>query len=199
MNSKPWSRKDSHHGATARIAAGSGAVANVHDTTPTIPATKERHPEDHTAADLADIVDIKDIRRSAMNLLARREHSRLEIARKLHRRYSEYELVETALDKLTADGLLSEDRFTEAYVNYRKRLGFGPVRIAAELRERGIGEPLANRYLNQSLESWIEAALAAQKKKFGEGTPATAEEKAKQQRFLSYRGFRHNHFSDFLN
>ena len=137
-----------------------------------------------------------DIRRSAMNLLARREHSRLELARKLHRRYSEYDVIESALNRLIDDGLLSDERFTESYVNYRKGLGFGPVRIAAELRERGIGEALAGRYLNQSHESWAEAALLARQKKFGDAMPATREERARQQRFLAYRGFRHAHFTD---
>lgn len=140
--------------------------------------------------------NIRDIRHSAMNLLARREHSRVELARKLHLRYSEYDLIESALNKLVSDGLLSDERFTEAYVNYRRRLGFGPVRIAAELRERGVGEVLAGRYLNQSERSWIEAALAAKNKKFGHEKAINIEERARQQRFLSYRGFRHCHFAD---
>lgn len=142
--------------------------------------------------------NIRDIRRTAMDLLARREHSRLELARKLHKRYSEYELIESALDKLTTDSLLSDDRFAEAYVSYRKRAGFGPVRISAELRERGVSELLISRHINDSEAFWTDAALAAKNKKFGSEKITTIEEKARQQRFLTYRGFRHNHFAELL-
>ena len=142
--------------------------------------------------------DIRDIRRSAMDLLARREHSRLELARKLHRRYSEYELIEEALDKLVSDNLLSDERFTEVYVAYRKRAGFGPVRIAGELRERGVSDSLALRYLDGVDASWCDAALAARDKKFGPEPVASIDEKARQQKFLSYRGFRHSHFDHIL-
>lgn len=143
--------------------------------------------------------NIRDIRRTAMNLLARREHSRLELARKLHKRYSEYVLIESALDKLTADSLLSDDRFAEAYVSYRKRAGFGPVRISTELRERGVSELLISRHINDSEAFWIHAALAAKNKKFGSEKITTIEEKARQQRFLTYRGFRHNHFAELID
>ena len=142
--------------------------------------------------------NIKDIRRSAMDLLARREHSRLELARKLHRRYSEYDLSEAALDKLVSDSLLSDERFTEVYVTYRKRAGFGPVRIAGELRERGVSDSLTNRYLDGADGSWRDAAAAARDKKFGPQPVTDLTEKARQQKFLSYRGFRHNHFDHIL-
>ena len=138
--------------------------------------------------------DIRDIRRSAMDLLARREHSRLELARKLHKRYSEYELIEEALDKLVSDNLLSDERFTEVYVTYRRRAGFGPVRIAGELRERGVNDSLAARYLDGVDASWRDAALAARDKKFGAQPAVDLIEKNRQQKFLIYRGFRQAHF-----
>ena len=138
--------------------------------------------------------DIRDIRRSAMDLLARREHSRLELARKLHRRYSEYDLIEEALDKLVNDNLLSDERFTEVYVAYRRRAGFGPVRIAGELRERGVNDSLAARYLDGLDASWRDAALAARDKKFGPQPATDLTEKVRQQKFLIYRGFRQAHF-----
>ena len=153
---------------------------------------------EHEERAAAPSSNIKDIRRSAMDLLARREHSRLELARKLHRRYSEYDLIETALDKLVKDSLLSDERFTEVYVSYRKRAGFGPVRIAGELRERGVSDSLTNRYIDGGDISWRDAALAARDKKFGPQSVTDLTEKARQQKFLSYRGFRHNHFDHIL-
>lgn len=140
----------------------------------------------------------RDIRRAGMNLLARREHSRLELARKLHRRFSEYELIETELDKLENDQLLSDERFTESYVSYRQRAGFGPVKIVGELRERGIGDQVAGRHINVSAPVWTELAEAARVKKFGETQPVTAKERQRQQRFLQYRGFNHSHFKHGL-
>jgi regulatory protein len=153
---------------------------------------------EHEERAAAPSSNIKDIRRSAMDLLARREHSRLELARKLHRRYSEYDLIEAALDKLVSDSLLSDERFTEVYVTYRKRAGFGPVRIAGELRERGVSDSLTNRYLDGADGSWRDAAAAARDKKFGPQPVTDLTEKARQQKFLSYRGFRHNHFDHIL-
>ena len=153
---------------------------------------------EHEERAVAPSSNIKDIRRSAMDLLARREHSRLELARKLHRRYSEYDLIEAALDKLVKDSLLSDERFTEVYVSYRKRAGFGPVRIAGELRERGVSDSLTNRYLDGADAGWRDAALAARDKKFGPQPVTEVNEKVRQQKFLSYRGFRHNHFDHIL-
>jgi regulatory protein len=134
-----------------------------------------------------------DIRRSAMDLLARREHSRLELSRKLHKRFSHYETIETVLDQL-----LSEKRFTEAYVSYRKRAGFGPVKIASELRERGINDVLADKFLHQNSEDWRASAAAAKQKKFGDIAAIDVKEKLRQHRFLLYRGFRRHDFEDII-
>ena len=139
-----------------------------------------------------------DIRRSAMDLLARREHSRLELARKLHKRFSQYESIEIVLDQLVQDQLLSDKRFTEAYVSYRKRAGFGPVKIASELRERGINDALAEKFLYQNSEDWRATAAAAKKKKFGPNTASELKEKLRQYRFLLYRGFRRHDFEDII-
>jgi len=139
-----------------------------------------------------------DIRRSAMDLLARREHSRLELARKLNKRFSQYELIEIVLDQLVQDQLLSDKRFTEAYVSYRKRAGFGPVKIASELRERGINDALADKFLYQNSEDWRASAAAAKQKKFGVNTAIDLKEKLRQHRFLLYRGFRRDDFEDII-
>ncbi|MEE3239778.1 MAG: regulatory protein RecX [Pseudomonadota bacterium] len=139
-----------------------------------------------------------DIRRSAMDLLARREHSRLELARKLHKRFSQYETIEIVLDQLVQDQLLSDKRFTEAYVSYRKRAGFGPVKIASELRERGINGKLADKFLYHNSEDWRATAAAAKQKKFGANPVNDLKEKLRQHRFLLYRGFRRHDFEDII-
>ena len=65
------------------------------------------------------------VRRVAMDLLARREHGRVELARKLRRRGASAELIEAALDRLCEEGLLSDARFLEAFVHSRARAGGG--------------------------------------------------------------------------
>ena len=135
-----------------------------------------------------------DIRRKAMDLLARREHSRVELARKLHGRFSEFTVVEAVLDKLVADGLLSDERFAEDYVNYRRKAGFGPIRIASELRQRGVSDAILNRAVENDSTIWRQCAAQAKAKKYGEQLPESMEERAKQQRFLSYRGFSPSHY-----
>lgn len=139
-----------------------------------------------------------DLRRSAMDSLARREHSRLELARKLHKKFSHYDAIEAVLDQLVQDQLLSDDRFTEAYVSYRKRAGFGPTKIAAELRERGINESLADKFLLPRSVGWRKAAAAAKQKKFGIGVVDSVKDKLRQHRFLLYRGFRRDDFDDII-
>ena len=134
-----------------------------------------------------------------MDLLARREHSRLELARKLHKRFSQYETIEIVLDQLVQDQLLSDKRFTEAYVSYRKRAGFGPIKIAFELRERGINHVLADKFLYQNSEDWHEQQLLPQSKRnLALSTVNDLKEKLRQHRFLLYRGFRRHDFEDII-
>ena len=78
------------------------------------------------------------VRRAAMDLLARREHGRVELTRKLRSRGAADELIEAALDRLAEEGLLSEARYLEAFVSYRARSGYGPLRIREELTQRGL-------------------------------------------------------------
>src|SRR5690606_7138195 len=72
------------------------------------------------------------IRRTAMDLLARREHSYAEMLRKLRQRGAATELAEIELDRLQEQGLLSDERFCEAYVYSRSQRGYGPVRLREE-------------------------------------------------------------------
>ena len=73
-----------------------------------------------------------------MDLLARREHGRVELTRKLRKRGAPEELIEAALQRLSEEGLLSEARYLESFVAYRARAGYGPQRIREELGQRGL-------------------------------------------------------------
>lgn len=118
----------------------------------------------------------------------------MELTRKLRRRYSPDE-VEAALEALANEGLLSETRFALAFARERVLRGYGPLRIVAELGERGISEAMAAGALQEVCEEegvdWRLQAQAALRKKFGvEALPADYAERARCLRFLSYRGFR---------
>ncbi|MCW8847229.1 MAG: recombination regulator RecX, partial [Sedimenticola sp.] len=92
--------------------------------------------------------DRSELEQAAIRLLTNREHSRLELSRKLQSRCDDRNLLSEVLDDLERSGYLSDDRFTELYVNYRKQKGFGPIRIRQELQERGISTDLIYAWLD---------------------------------------------------
>ena len=130
-----------------------------------------------------------DVRRVGMDLLARREHSYLELRRKLAARDFPDELIDQALHDLEQDGLLSDARFAESFAGARMRRGQGPQRILAELRQRGVTESTAMEAIEALDADWFAAARAVREKRFGADRPADFAERAKQARFLQYRGF----------
>lgn len=129
------------------------------------------------------------VRRTAMDLLARREHGRVELTRKLRQRGATPELIEPALDRLTEEGLLSESRYLESFVSYRARSGYGPLRIREELGQRGLQRGDIEQALRESGIDWREQLLDTWQRKFAGELPMDARERARQGRFLSYRGY----------
>jgi regulatory protein len=124
-----------------------------------------------------------------MDLLARREHGRVELTRKLRQRGAPPELIEPALDKLVEEGLLSEARYLESFVSYRARSGYGPLRIREELTQRGLQRAEIEQALRDCGFNWQEKMHETWERKFGGDLPVDARERAKQGRFLSYRGY----------
>ena len=124
-----------------------------------------------------------------MDLLARREHSRWELRRKLTVAGATGHLADEVLDALEEEGLLSDARFAESFVAVRAEKGQGPVRIAQELDRLGVDEALIEDALDESEVDWYELAAAVRLKKFGKKIPTDFPSRAKQMRFLEYRGF----------
>lgn len=132
----------------------------------------------------------KEIRKKAMDLLARREHSRVELQRKLARGFDDGDSeISVQLQRLAEEGLQSDSRFAESYLRMRANAGFGPLRIGLELRERGIDEQGVQHALAVADIDWWQRLESVCEKKFGGGPPADLRELAKRQRFLHYRGF----------
>ena len=129
------------------------------------------------------------VRRAAMDLLARREHGRVELTRKLRKRGAPQELIEAALQRLSEEGLLSEARYLESFVAYRARAGYGPQRIREELGQRGLERGDIDQALRESAIDWFESLRETWQRKFAGRLPMDARERAKQGRFLAYRGY----------
>ena len=125
----------------------------------------------------------------AVGLLARREHSVLEIKRKLQQRGFDEEEMLAAIEQLQVNKLLSEERFTESYINMRKLKGYGPLRIEQELRERGIAGELSNDFLDKNNPLWRRIMKQQYEKKYGNKPAEEYAEKAKRSKYLQTRGF----------
>ena len=129
-----------------------------------------------------------DIRRQAVALLARREHAHFELMRKLSAKGFEDALIETVLNELSSEQLLSEHRFANEFVRSRAAKGYGPNRIRSELQARRVDEVIIEAYL-QSDWDWFEQAVRVNEKRFGDKAVSDVKIRAKQYRFLQYRGF----------
>lgn len=139
----------------------------------------------------------KDLRLGAMNILARREHSRKEVRDKLLKKFDPgTELLDAVLDKLIADDLLSDKRFSEAFLRWRVGKGQGPVRIRMELRERGVD---GDTVLRECDVDWFALVVAVAHKRFGASPATDPKQRAKRMRFLQYRGFNGEQIRAALN
>jgi len=131
--------------------------------------------------------------RSAVALLSRRDFSRVELRRRLLRRPGPGVTaadVDRVLDQVQAEGLLSEDRFTEEFIRARAAR-FGPVRLRHELLRRGVDPQRIEAALSTHQGDELASAQALWHKRFE--SPATdPKERARQARFLAARGFSHD-------
>lgn len=112
----------------------------------------------------------------ALGMLARREHSKAELARKLKRKGFDTHCVAEALEYLISENMQSDERFAESYVRSRIGRGYGPMHIRNELNQRGVDELLVEETLTRSAEFWMDIARRASSKKF------RSEERAEDQR-----------------
>lgn len=124
-----------------------------------------------------------------MDYLARREHSRDELCRKMEKFGFDPHVTLDAIEQLRQDGLQSDRRFVEAFVQSRISQGKGPTRIRVDLSQRGIREPMIQEVLGEFDQDWFALARVTRQKKFGFDAPDDFKDKARQMRFLQYRGF----------
>jgi regulatory protein len=135
-----------------------------------------------------------------MDLLARREHSRLELLHKLSRRFGDAEptdALEAAINALAAEGLQSDERFALSFTRERLHRGHGPRRVRAELQQRGVDDGLIHSALAavpaEEGTSWDDQARLVLEKRFGDAPARDFPERARRLRFLDQRGFSSQH------
>ncbi len=146
---------------------------------------RRRRPEPGALAD----ADEHTVRTAGYALLAGRDFSRHELTERLLRKGYGAAVVEQAVASIVQEGFLQEDRFAEQFVSQRARRGHGPVRVRMGLREKGVEAEAIDNALGTTATDWIQAAREARRRKFGLEPPADLRERAKQARFLQYRGF----------
>jgi regulatory protein len=124
----------------------------------------------------------------ALRFLARREHSRTELARKLAVHAGNPDEVERVLDACEQRGWLSERRMVEQLVHAR-RSRFGARRIERDLRQKGISEEAVSAALAGLKDGELDAARSVWRRKFGGKQPRRPADRARQVRFMQGRGF----------
>ncbi|MGM0571493.1 regulatory protein RecX [Marinobacter sp.] len=125
----------------------------------------------------------------ALRLLARREHSRFELAMKLRQRRVQDRVIEQVLDDFEEKGWLSDDRFAEVFMRQRIDAGYGPLKILADLQQRGIYRtPDAMTAIPES--RWVTRAIEVRERRFGlTDVSGDWTERQRQGGFLARRGF----------
>jgi regulatory protein len=147
--------------------------------------------DEHRAGDPAAV------RATAIGLLGRREYARGELAAALQRKGFESGPVAEVLSELAGEGLLDDNRYAESLVRQLAGRGHGPARVRQALHEAGIGAELVAAALEAGPD-WHLLAAEARQRKFGAAKPKSWPERARQMRFLQYRGFSTDHIRSAL-
>ena len=136
------------------------------------------------------------LRVRAMRFLARREHSRAELKRKLTPKVVEGEDVDAVLDDLARRGWLSDERFAEQTVRAKARR-FGPRKVADYLRRCGVGDEAIGAGIRNAGVDGVSNLESIWQSRF-RAAPASEREKMRQVRFLQGRGFEIDTIFKFL-
>ena len=132
----------------------------------------------------------------AMRFLARREHTRAELKRKLAARAQESDDVEGLLDELAQRGWLSDTRYAEQVIRAKARR-FGPLKLAHYLKGRGVDDAAISAGIRRAGADGVSSLEAVWRCRF-RAAPANEREKMRQVRFLQGRGFAIDEIFRFL-
>ncbi|MEC7595978.1 MAG: regulatory protein RecX [Pseudomonadota bacterium] len=120
---------------------------------------------------------------AALKMLMRREHSKLELLKKLQVKGYDDDVISNSISRLAEEDYQSDARFAEDFILMRFNQGKGPVKIVSELKIKGVNSFDLNPF------DWFQSAKEIRQKKFGDAASLDYKEIAKQKRFLQSRGF----------
>lgn len=125
---------------------------------------------------------------AAMRLLARREHSAVELRKKLEQREFSAPLIDSAVARLQREGYQSDARFADVLVGHRAGQGYGEMRIRAELAQHRVAAPDVEQALSELGADWTERAAQQARRHFAL-PPQGPADAARALRHLVQRGF----------
>ena len=128
-------------------------------------------------------------RREALNMLARRDHTKLELTQKLKSKGHTSTDIATIINELETKKMLHEARFVENFIYWRRNRGYGPERIRQELIQKGITDEAIAEHLEIADNDWSADLRKVWQKHFKGKYPDNYKDKARQMRFLHNRGF----------
>jgi regulatory protein len=141
--------------------------------------------------------DASAVGAGAVALLARRDYSSAGLAQRLVSQGFEAATVQQVLEELIERRYLDDERYAAQYVSYHAARGHGPRRIDRDLTAEGLGEALIASALG-TIADWAALARELRIRRFGLAAPASWQDKARQARFLLYRGFSNDHIRSAL-
>jgi regulatory protein len=147
---------------------------------------RKRQPKGRVASEQAG--DPAAALAAAATLLARRDFCSIELGAKLSAQGFEPDSVRSALEQLIERRYLDDERYARQFVAIRAERGHGPLRIRRDLAELGLQAALIDAQL-ESHGEWPELARRVLSRRFGPQPPRSWPVKARQMRFLQYRGF----------
>jgi len=152
---------------------------------------EEGHADDELVDGTAD--EFNKLLAKGVYMLGMREHSTQEMLDKLNARSESSDVVLAVVDELLENDYLSDERFTQSYVRSRANRGFGPIKIKAELKSKGISSRLIGDYLDGGSSQWFDVAREQYEKKYSSVNVKDYKEWTKRARFLQGRGFTMEH------
>lgn len=156
----------------------------------------EPAPSDPAASEARTKIDI---RKKAMDYLARREYSVFELSEKLKSVGFDAGIVDEAVETLRLENLVDDNRFCESMTRSRVNKGHGPLRILRDLRNKGVDGAIINSVVDVNDRLWVGRLQHVHERKYGERAPESAQEWAKRARFLASRGFTSDQIRTVLN
>jgi len=135
----------------------------------------------------------------AVALLARRDYSTHDLKRKLEERGYNEHAREVVVDDLESLGKVNNERYGQSMVAYRARRGHGPARIRNVLQKSGLSRAAIDDVVKgEEAPDFLALARTTRVRKFGPEIPKDPKERARQARFLQYRGFSTDHIRAVL-